>query len=52
MVLWDGDPLELASTPVRVWIDGVEQPLATRQSKLRDRYAQPQEKDLPKAYER
>jgi imidazolonepropionase-like amidohydrolase len=52
VVLWDGDPLELASTPVRVWIDGVEQPLVTRQSKLRDRYAQPQEKDLPKAYER
>lgn len=52
VVLWDGDPLELASRPTRVWIDGVEQPLATRQSRLRDRYAKPQEGELPKAYER
>lgn len=52
VVLWSGDPLELSSRPTRVWIDGVEQPTVTRQSKLRDRYAQPQERDLPKAYER
>lgn len=52
VVLWDGDPLELASRPARLWIDGVEQPLVTRQQRLRDRYARPGEGDLPKAYER
>ena len=38
VVIWDGDPLELASAPTRVWIDGVEQPLENRQTRLRDRY--------------
>ena len=52
VVLWTGDPLELASAPERVWIDGVEQPMETRQTKLRDRYATPGEGDLPKAYRR
>jgi predicted amidohydrolase YtcJ len=52
VVLWSGDPLELSSQAERVWIDGVEQPLVTRQTKLRDRYARPGEGDLPKAYER
>ena len=27
VVLWDGDPLELGSAPLRVFIDGIEQPL-------------------------
>jgi imidazolonepropionase-like amidohydrolase len=52
VVLWSGDPLELSSQAERVWIDGVEQPLETRQTKLRDRYARPGEGDLPKTYER
>lgn len=52
VVLWSGDPLELQSKAERVWIDGVEQPLGTRQTRLRDRYLQPQEGDLPKAYQR
>jgi imidazolonepropionase-like amidohydrolase len=52
VVLWDGDPLELSSHAERVWIDGVEQPLVNRQTKLRDRYARPNEGELPKAYER
>ena len=52
VVIWDGDPLELSSAPLLVMIDGVEQPLATRPTKLRDRYAVPQEGALPKAYER
>ncbi|MFD1611693.1 amidohydrolase family protein [Sphingomonas tabacisoli] len=52
VVLWDGDPLELSSHAERVWIDGVEQPMVDRQTKLRDRYAVPQEGELPKAYER
>ncbi|WP_076071410.1 amidohydrolase family protein [Sphingomonas montana] len=52
VVIWDGDPLELSSAPVTVMIDGVEQSLVNRQTKLRDRYAVPQEGVLPKAYER
>ena len=52
VVIWSGDPLELASGVERVWIDGVEQNLTTRQTRLRDRYMKPQEGALPKAYER
>jgi imidazolonepropionase-like amidohydrolase len=52
VVLWDADPLELSSAPVTVIIDGIEQPLGNRQNRLRDRYAQPTEGDLPKAYDR
>jgi hypothetical protein len=52
VVLLDGDPLELSSNADRVWIDGVEQPMVDRQTKLRDRYARPEEGALPKAYER
>lgn len=51
VVLWDGDPLELSSAPVRVFIDGVEQPLDSHQSRLRERYRTPQEGALPKAYD-
>lgn len=51
VVVWDGDPLELSSAPVSVYIDGVEQPLGNRQNRLRDRYRTPQEGNLPKAYE-
>ena len=51
VVIWDGDPLEVSSGVVRVFIDGVEQPLSNHQTKLRDRYARPGEGDLPKAYE-
>jgi imidazolonepropionase-like amidohydrolase len=52
VVIWDGDPLELTTGVEAVWIDGVKQPLATRQTRLRDRYATPQEGALPKAYDR
>ena len=51
VVIWDGDPLEVTSAPVAVWIDGVEQPLANHQTKLRERYRTPGEGDLPKAYD-
>ena len=51
VVLWDGDPLEAQSGVVQVWIDGVQQPLANHQTKLRDRYLTPTEGELPKAYE-
>jgi imidazolonepropionase-like amidohydrolase len=52
VVIWSGDPLELASAVEKVWIDGVEQNLSTRQTRLRDRYLKPQEGALPKAYDR
>ena len=52
VVLWSGDPLELSSAAERVWIDGVEQSLVTRQTRLRDRYATPAPGDRPKAYDR
>lgn len=52
VVIWDGDPLELASAPVSIFIDGVGQPMTSRQTRLRDRYLDPVEKALPKAYER
>ncbi|QQN73309.1 amidohydrolase family protein [Croceicoccus sp. YJ47] len=49
-VLWDGDPLEISSAPVRVFIDGVEQPLDNHQTRLRERYRDLDESQLPKAY--
>lgn len=52
VVIWDGDPLELSSRPSAIWIDGKAQSLTTRQDRLRDRYATPQEGALPKAYDR
>ncbi|UAK23359.1 amidohydrolase family protein [Sphingomonas nostoxanthinifaciens] len=52
VVVWDGDPLELSSAPVAVFIDGVQQPLTSRQTRLRDRYLNPTEGALPKAYDR
>ena len=52
VVVWDNDPLELGSRPTMVWIDGKRQSLTTRQDRLRDRYATPQEGALPKAYDR
>jgi imidazolonepropionase-like amidohydrolase len=52
VVIWDGDPLELASAPVAVYIDGKPQPMRTRQTELRDRYMTPTEAALPKAYQR
>lgn len=38
VVVWDGDPLEVMSAPVAVFVEGVEQPLVSRQTRLRDRY--------------
>ena len=52
VVVWDADPLENGSAPVMVLIDGVQQPLENRQTKLRNRYLRAGEGDLPKAYER
>jgi imidazolonepropionase-like amidohydrolase len=38
VVIWDGDPLQVMSAPSAVFIDGAEQPLVSRQTRLRDRY--------------
>lgn len=51
VVLWDGDPLEAGSMPVRVFIDGIEQPLDNHQSRLKERYRDLDESTLPKAYD-
>ncbi len=52
VVIWDGDPLELSSGVQAVWIDGLKQSLVSRQTRLRDRYANPTEGALPNAYDR
>jgi cytosine/adenosine deaminase-related metal-dependent hydrolase len=52
VVIWDGDPLDVTSLPQMVMIDGVQQPLENRQTKLRDRYLNPVEGALPNAYDR
>ncbi|KWV94920.1 amidohydrolase family protein [Erythrobacter sp. AP23] len=51
LVIWDDDPLEVGSMPLKVFIDGVEQPLENHQSRLRDRYLDLDTSDLPKAYD-
>ncbi|MDY7098172.1 MAG: amidohydrolase [Pseudomonadota bacterium] len=51
VVVWDGDPLEVGSVPTKVYIGGVDQPLGNHQSRLRDRYRDLDESDLPKAYD-
>ena len=51
IVIWDGDPLEVGSHPTTVYIDGVQQPLDNHQSRLKDRYRDLDESDLPKAYD-
>jgi imidazolonepropionase-like amidohydrolase len=50
VVVWDGDPLELTSAPTAVLIDGVAQPMTSRQLQLRDRYRDLTPGALPKAY--
>lgn len=51
VVIWDGDPLELMSSPDAVFINGDETPMKSRQTELRDRYLKLDE-PLPQAYER
>lgn len=51
IVIWDGDPLELSSNVDVMMIDGVQQPLTSRQTRLRDRYLSIDEQQLPQAYE-
>jgi imidazolonepropionase-like amidohydrolase len=52
LVIWSGDPLDNLSAAEAVFIDGVQQPLETRQTKLRDRYRTLERGVLPEAYRR
>lgn len=49
LVIWDADPFELSSWPEAVIISGVEVPMTSRQTELRDRYL-PRARNLPHAY--
>lgn len=50
LVLWDGDPLDVAHVANRLWLGGVEHALRSRQTDLRDRYLAPAG-NLPRAYQ-
>ncbi|MFZ9310536.1 MAG: amidohydrolase family protein [Arenimonas sp.] len=50
LVLWTGDPLDVASTASMMWLAGKNTPLVSRQTLLRDRYLAP-EGSLPRAYQ-
>jgi imidazolonepropionase-like amidohydrolase len=50
VVIWSGDPLDPRSAAVQVFIDGVQQPLESHQSRLLDRYRYLPRRDLPEAY--
>jgi imidazolonepropionase-like amidohydrolase len=52
LVIWDGDPLEVTSAPRAVFIEGIEQSLVSRQTKLRDRYMDLDETERPLAFKR
>ena len=48
LVLWDGEPLEVTTYADRVFIDGVDVPMVSRATLLRDRYMD--KSDRRKAY--
>ena len=52
VVIWSGDPLQVSSNAEAVFIDGVQQPMDTRQTKLRERYRDLSRDVLPEAYRR
>jgi imidazolonepropionase-like amidohydrolase len=52
VVIWSDDPLQVTSHAETVLIDGVQQPLETRQTRLRDRYRTLERDVLPEAYRR
>ncbi|MEE8296046.1 MAG: amidohydrolase family protein [Sphingomonadales bacterium] len=53
VVVWDGDPLEVMTSPDHVFIRGEENPLVSRQTRLRERYIDlDAEKDKPLAYKK
>lgn len=50
VVVWDGDPLEVTSFPVQVVIRGEMIPMESRHTRLRDRYSDLEDQQLPPAY--
>lgn len=54
LVLWSGDPLEVSSVALQVWLDGRAVTMRSRQTELRDRYLRPlvpaENGGLPRAY--
>ncbi|KAG0739542.1 hypothetical protein G6F24_017297 [Rhizopus arrhizus] len=40
LVLWEGDPLDVAHYAEQVWLGGRAMPMRSRQTELRDRYLQ------------
>jgi len=53
VVVWDGDPLEVMTSPDHVFINGEEMPLVSRQTRLRDRYMDlSAEQEKPLAYKK
>ena len=51
LVLWSGDPLDVANTAQQTWLGGKPMPMRSRQTELRDRYLR-QTDALPRAYTR
>lgn len=51
LVLWSNDPLELSSYPVKVFINGVEQSLMSRQKALKSRYLNQSKEPIQYLYE-
>ena len=52
IVVWDGDPLEITTSPQAVIINGEVQSLESRQTKLRDRYLSLEPSETPFSYKR
>jgi imidazolonepropionase-like amidohydrolase len=52
VVVWSGDPIDLAAAPTAVFIDGRPVALESRQTKLRDRYNPLRQDGMPKQYGR
>lgn len=52
VVIWSGDPLDARSAAEAVFIDGVQQPLVTHQTRLLERYRHLPRRELPEAYRR
>lgn len=51
VVLWEGDPLDVAHYAEQVWLGGRAMPMRSRQTELRDRYRAPPGGE-PRAYSR
>lgn len=51
LVLWSGDPLDIANTAEQIWLGGRAMPMRSRQTELRDRYLR-DAGALPRAYSR